>query len=169
MSKETKPEPKQVIAIDQEEQRALARAGVEADIGGKNRKKTLKAYLSKGQVRVVLNSGKTAEFENCLFETDDEELQKELEADKRFGVEYFWHKAYVNKDWTGKAGTPASEILKEFDFAWKNRLEEMKKRRDMAAEFDEAAHPRDGVEDEAPLSGHPGVVMKVEKKKQPEV
>lgn len=167
------------ITIDQEESKAIARDGVEGQLELK-KDKGVKVYLSKGNMKVVLAPGKvqvmakgggqtirTREvdtsiiFKNCMYETADKKLQKMIEKDPRFGVEFFWHPAFIDEEWIGRGDVSASDTVKAFDFAWKDRIREIDRRHELAAEFDEELNPREGFVDEDPLSGHPGARLEV--------
>lgn len=167
------------ITIDHEDSKAVARGGVENQLDDK-KKEGVKVYLSKGNMKVVLAPGKvqimakgggqtirTREvdtsiiFKNCMYETADKKLQRIIEKDPRFGVEFFWHPAFVDEEWEGRGGASALDVVKTFDFAWKDRIKELDRRHTLAAEFDEELNPREGFVDEDPLGGHPGVRLEV--------
>lgn len=167
------------ITIDHEDEKAVARDGVESQLDLK-KDKGIKVYLSKGNPKVVLAPGKvrimakgggntyqtrdpdtSILFKNCMREVTDKKLQKLIEEDPRFGVEFFWHPAFIDKEWKSKGGVPASDVVKSFDFAWKSRIREIDQRHELAAEFDEELNPREGVVDDNPMGGHPGVRLEV--------
>lgn len=171
--------PTDRITIDQEEVKAVARDGVESQLELK-KDKGVKVYLSKGNMKVVLAPGKvrimakgggntyqtrdpdiSILFQNCMYETADKKLQKIIEQDPRFGMEFFWHPAFINEEWEGRGGSSALDVVKTFDFAWKDRVREIDRRHELAAEFDEEINPREGVVDDDPLGGHPGVRLEV--------